>query len=255
MILGIDFGSSATDYVLMDNHKIITYGSDSSGISIKDILDGLSRYDIEKVNVTGGRAKKMDARVCMVNEIDAIGKGGSFVSDKKDALIVSIGSGTAMVSYRKGKARHIGGTSMGARTLIGLSKLILGTEDIQKIENMAKKGKVQNVDLMLSEIYPKGIGLLPPNATASHFGSMKKYSKEDIARGLINMIAQSIGSIAVFGAQSNKHDQIVLTGKITQMRPFKEIIKKRIADIMHVNVIIPKNAGIATAIGCALKKN
>ena len=124
-----------------------------------------------------------------------------------------------------------------------------------KIEEMARKGNLNKTDITLKSIYPGGIGLLPPSATASHFGNLKNPNKNDIAKGLINLVAQSIGTLAVFGANSYKHKKIILTGKITQSKTFRAIILKRINSILKADVIIPKNSGIATAIGAIIYYN
>ncbi len=256
MILGIDFGSSATDYVLMDRGKIVFSDSlFSNKIEIKEILKKMKRKgSVEKIFVTGGKANKVPKRigkipVSVVDEIKAIGGGGCFVSGNKNALVVSIGSGTAMVSVKGKEIKHIGGTPVGAKTLTGLSELILKTNDPVKIEKLAKKGNLEKTDITLKSIYPKGIGLLPPSATASHFGNLKSPNKNDVAKALINLTAQTIGTLAVFGAKACDHKKIILTGKITQSKQFKGVIIDRINNLSNVPVIIPKNSGMATAIG------
>jgi len=256
MRLGIDFGTSMTDFVLLKNKKVILSGSlESNDINL--ILNKVNNVD--KIFLTGGRAPKInrikDIPVKKVNEIGSIGRGGCFVSNEKNALIVSIGSGTAMVSVKGNKIKHIGGTPVGSRTLKGLGKLLINNDSLNKIEDYAKKGDLEKTDITLKSIYPKGIGLLPPSATASHFGNVNNPRKEDISKALINMVAQTIGTLAVFGAQANNHKKIILTGKITQSKSFKEVIKKRINTISKIPVIIPKKAAIATAIGAALSKD
>jgi len=243
MILGIDFGSSTTDVVLMNKDKIVKSNSYSNKAKLKQILK-----DFPKVNykATGCGSLKLKNKV---DEIKAIGKGGSFVSKKKDAIIVSIGSGTCIVSKKGNKIKHIGGTAIGGRTLSGLSQLLLKTKNYDEIEKLASKGNLKDIDLNLNQIYPKGIGLLPNTATASHFGNVKKNKKEDIALALINMLAQTIGTLAVFAAKSEKQKNIILTGKVTKMKKFKDTIKTRINTLHKTKVLIPKNAEFATAIG------
>jgi pantothenate kinase len=167
-------------------------------------------------------------------------------------LVVSIGSGTAMVSVKNKRCKHIGGTAIGARTLLGFSKLLIKTDDLSKIESLAKKGNPRKTDITLGSIYPKGIGLLPPSATAASFGNIDNPKKEDIALGLINMIAQNIGTLSVFAAKAHNHKSIILIGKIPELKSFKKIIVSRINVLSDIPVTIPENAGFATAIGAAI---
>ena len=54
------------------------------------------------------------------------------------------------------------------------------------------------MDLLVEEIVGGGIGVVPGNATASNFAKSKKgASSEDLARGIANMIGQTIASLAV----------------------------------------------------------
>lgn len=255
MIAGIDLGSSETDLVVLDGNKVIfSLTFVNGGSEIKKIKSILKKFKLSKVNATGAYSGNLALSGCeirKINEIEAIGKGGLFISGEKDALVVSIGSGTAMVSCRNGFS-HIGGTAIGGRTLTGLGKIILNTDDITKIDKSAQGGNIKNVDLMVGDIYPEGIGILEKNSSASHFGKLMKYNDRDIALGLVNMAAQSIGTLAVFGARACSHKKIVLIGGLTKLKTFRKVIKKRINILSDIQVEIPKNAAIAAAIGAAL---
>lgn len=255
MKAGIDFGSSTTDLVILDKYKLVYSSSFLDNLNkIKKIKSILTKFKVKKINVTGAYSndfKLKDYRIKKIDEIQAIGKGGLFVSGAKNALVVSIGSGTAMVSCKNG-FDHIGGTAIGSKTITGLSKLILKIEDIFKINKLAQNGNITNVDLMITDIYPKGIGLLGKKSSASHFGKLKDYSNRDIAFALINMAAQVIGTLSVFGAKAYEHKKIILTGGLTNLKTFRRVIKERIEILSDIPVEIPKNAPIATAIGAAL---
>ncbi len=255
MIVGIDFGSTTTDVVLMNGKNVVDKFSEYSGkFSLKMIKRFLDKVKLIKVTGCGSlklKSKIWGVAVKKVDEIKAIGIGGAFVSGRKNALVVSIGSGTCMVSVCD-KVRHIGGSSIGGGTLEGLSKLLFGEADVRKIEAMAGKGKIGNVDLTMKEIYPNGVGILPASATASSFGSIKSADDNDKAAALINMIAQSIATLAVFAAKAHKHKAIVLTGKVATIKLVDKIIKKRITALSGLPVVIPKNAEYATAIGAVL---
>ena len=48
--------------------------------------------------------------------------------------------------------RHIGGIGIGGGTLNGLSRLLLNTDDIHQISDLAKKGNIGNINLQISDI-------------------------------------------------------------------------------------------------------
>jgi len=258
MILGIDLGSSTTDFVLMKDKELIkSHSSMSDKLDLNKVLEKFPLNEIELIAATGSGARKLETKlkgipVKKVDEIQAIGLGGKFVSKKDRVLVASLGSGTCMVSVDK-DIRHIGGTAVGGKTLIGLSKLLLNTDDFNEIQKLAEKGDLSKVDLTLDEIYPNGIGLLDPKCTAAHFGHLTNPEKSDLALALFNLVAQSIGATVGFAAKSEKHENIVFTGKLINLKSIQSIIKLRIEFIGKFNLIIPENAEIATAIGAVAK--
>lgn len=258
MILGIDIGSSTTDFVLMKGKEVIkSFSVPSGGLELKELLEKFPKDEIELIAATGCGAQKLNSNlegipVKKVDEIQAIGLGGKFVSNKDRVLVASLGSGTCMISVDK-DIKHIGGTAVGGKTLIGLSKLLLGTDDLNEIEGLAEKGDLSKVDLTLDEIYPDGIGLLDPKCTAAHFGHFKNPEKSDLALALFNLISQSIGATVGFAAKAEGHENIVFTGKLINLKLIQSIVKMRIGVIGKFNLIIPENAEITTAIGAVAK--
>jgi type II pantothenate kinase len=260
MILGIDIGSSTTDFVLMENKKLIkSYSSMSDKFDFNKTLEKFPLNEIELIAATGCGSRKLGNKlkgiaVKKVDEIQAIGLGGKFVSKKNRVLVASLGSGTCMVSVDK-DIKHIGGTAVGGKTLIGLSKLLLNTDNLNEIQKLAEKGDISKVDLMLNEIYPDGIGLLDTKCSAAHFGHLKDPEKSDLALALFNLVSQSIGATVGFAAKSEGHKDIVFTGKLINLKLIQSIVKMRIDFIGKFNLIIPDNAEIATAIGAVAKIN
>ena len=80
-----------------------------------------------------------------------------------------MGTGTSLVLCDGDDIRHIGGIGIGGGTLNGLSRLLLNTDDIHQISDLAKKGDIGNINLQISDISAKPLPGLPMNATASLF--------------------------------------------------------------------------------------
>ncbi len=264
MIVGIDVGGTTTDAVAVKNGKILKIVSVSAsdpvaaangafGKLLHEI--GASPDEIKEIAATGGGAKLvktlMGRPVTHIGEITAIGTGGLSISNKKKALVVSMGTGTALVSAGE-KIEHIGGTGVGGGTLKGLEKLLLKKEKIESLERIASKGSLKRVDLTVGDIVHGSVGKLPASATASNFGKVTDDTKDaDVALGILNLAGQVIASIAVLSAQARGLERdIVLVGKVTRN---KTLLKSMdgVAKIFGARLLVPKNADYCAAIGAA----
>src|SRR6202790_4040621 len=111
MIVGIDIGGSTTHAVILENGSIrvvtieandpIAAAAGALGKIVGDL--GISLSDIECVAATGAGSRALGDHlfgrpVVKVNEFTAIGVGGTSLVGKDRALVVSLGTGTAIVS-------------------------------------------------------------------------------------------------------------------------------------------------------------
>jgi type II pantothenate kinase len=258
MILGIDFGSSYTDFVILDKDKV-TYSKSiaTEQLDLDKALEEIPWQGVELIKATGFRAVQLPEElhglpVQKVNELEAIGKGGLKVSNLDKALVASVGSGTCLVSANNNSFEHVGGTAIGGKTLQGLAQLLLNTRDVKEIEKLAEQGNAEKVDLTLKQLYPQGIGLLDAEATAAHFGNLDAPSREDLALALLNLVGQAIGTTAALAAKAEKQSAIVFTGRLINLKPVRQIIEGRVSRIFAVKCLVPEQSKIATALGAAL---
>lgn len=251
MIVAIDFGGTTTDVVCMKSNKLVSadYVDSKKDYSIEQLLRKFKINNYKELRITGGMSHKFK-KYRHIDEIKAIGLGGSVLADKKRCLVVSMGTGTCIVNVDK-KISHIGGTGVGGGTVIGLSKLLANIEDINKIKKIAKSGKISAVDLSVKDIVGKGIGIIPGNATASNFGKAASRKKEDKIMAAVNMVGETIAMLSIFASDIAKQKDIVLTGKLAQIKPVVDAMKK-VGRMYGKSFIVPKNAGFATAIGAAM---
>lgn len=258
MNLGIDFGSSSTKIAVLHNNHVsaaLTINKHDSQETIIAIKNLVKRLKIKKVFATGAYSngfKMKEIEVIRVNEIEAIGKGGLFLSKEKDGLVVNVGSGTAIVSCKGKKFKHVAGTAIGARTVEGLGKLAMKESDSEKICKMAKKGRIGKVDLLIKDVYPKGIGFLDSKSSVSHFGNLKGYNKYDVSLGLLNMSGQAIGTIAALASRAEGQKRIILTGGLANSKIFTDIVRKRIGLLSKNKVIVARLSSYAAAIGACI---
>ncbi len=263
MIVGIDIGGSTTDAVLLDEQiQVVSVEANDPVASASGALGSLlARYgrrlgDITAIAVTGGGARHvgedlLGVPVTAVPEITAIGVGGTSLAEMADALVVSMGTGTALVSVKGEHIAHVGGTGVGGGTLLGLSKHLLNVSRLETLENLARRGDLSHVDLTIEDIAGGPVGNLPAGATASNFGKLTAdASPEDKARALVNMIAEVIVVVSVMAARANDHAAVVLTGKLVRVAPVIERIQSTRA-LFERGFVIPRLAEFATAIGAA----
>ena len=193
-----------------------------------------------------------DIETIKVQEFLCNGYGGLYLSGLKSAVIVSMGTGTAIVKASDGEIEHLGGTGVGGGTLLGLSNKMLNIRDIDYLIETANDGNLNNVDLLVSDISRDVLPTLPPHTTASNFGKITDAaSKSDIALGIINLVFQTIGTLAVFAARSGDVSKIVLIGNLTTIPQCKEVIEG-LEVIYPYEFIIPPHAEFGTAVGAAL---
>ena len=124
-------------------------------------------------------------------------------------------------------------------------------DDIDHIIELAKQGDLNNIDLRIKDI-SASYGDLPEIMTAANFGKISDIAtKSDIALGIINMVFEVAGMLAVFAARNHNTKDIVLTGNLTKVPQSKEIFGI-LNSMFGVNFVIPQNSQFSTVIGAAL---
>ena len=268
MIIGMDIGATATKAVAIEGSEIAgmetvkTVGTEASAHLVLDkILQIMGRdsREVEQIAISGGGARRiretfLNLPIVAVDEIRAIGLGGLTLSGKQQALIVSMGTGTALVvAFEGGKVtKHIGGTGVGGGTIEGLSRWMLGRDQFEVLEKMAEKGNASKVDLTVADIAGGPVGIVPAEATASNFGKLKPHAcSDDVAAAIFNMAAQVIGVVTAMAAKAyNLEKDVVLVGKLIQSKKIAEVVRQ-VAELFQVRLCTPENGDYCVAIGAA----
>lgn len=268
LIVGIDIGASTTKAVALERSQIIGLKTvrnlDISG-SARNALETVllaadrKREDIRRITVSGGGARLIGDRllrlpVVRVDEIKAIGLGGLELSGKQQALIVSMGTGTALVaaSDKGRRIEHIGGTGVGGGTIEGLSRRLLATDRFEDIEEMANRGNASNVDLTVADVAGGPVGIVPEDATASNFKKLKDDTDEnDVAAAIFTMVSEVIGVVTVMAAKAyHLEKDVVLVGKLIQSKKIAERVNA-VTRMFQIETCVPTNGEYGVAIGAA----
>ncbi len=224
--------------------------------------NNLEIADIDRILMTGAGSEKIKNGIynlpCIsVPEFSGSGIGGLYLSKLKEAVVVSMGTGTALNYAKKDgnkyEIRYLGGTGVGGGTLVGLSRKMLGVDTVEHIEQLCAEGNLDNVDLRIKDISQNhayhGIN---ENLTASNFGKVSDIATNaDLALGIANLVAETVAMLSVFAARRFDLKDIVLIGNLTTLKPVRRVFET-LADSFDLNFIIPENAQFGTVIGAAL---
>lgn len=266
-IIGIDIGSTTIKIIEYKDKKIIN-NNISMNRNIEEVLEqfiqsnNIDINNIERIVLTGIGADKIKENkynipMETVEEFVAVSTGGLQLANKEEALIVSIGTGTALVKANKEGFRHLGGTGVGAGTLMKLCKRLVNADSFDEIVELSKKGDLSKIDIRICDRTDKEIDTLPPDLTLSNFGNLAEDATDsDIALGILHMIFEIIAMMAVFATKNDKVREVILIGNIATIPCVKQLLKQ-IEELHNITFIIPKNAQYAVVIGAieSLTKN
>lgn len=266
MVIGIDIGGSTTKIVGLENNKIISPIKVKATDAVTSTFGAFGKFitennlrleNIEKIMITGVGSSYIKTNLYnlptgKVDEFISIGLGGLHLSNVDNAIIVSMGTGTAFVKANKSEISHMGGTGVGGGTLLGLSQLMLNMRDFDNIVDLAKDGDLSKIDLTIGDISKDLVTGLPAETTASNFGKISDLAtKSDIALGIINTVCQTIAMLSIFASRLEGGNDVVLIGNLTTIEQV-HIIFKSLEDTFKINFHIPNYAEFATALGAAL---
>lgn len=267
IVIGIDVGISTTKIVGIDEKGMVI-----SPIRIKatdpitSLYGAFGKYlhdnkikldEIEHVMLTGVGAAYIDEHIYGLptsksEEFIADGLGAKYESKLDRMIVVSMGTGTSLVKCDGENIKHIGGIGIGGGTLAGLSRIMLKTDDIKQITNLAKDGDVSKINLLVKDISAKPLPGLPMSAVASLFSNAKtNASREDIAKGLIWMVLQCIGSATILSSLESGIKDFVLIGNLSLLPLCREVYPA-MEKVYGVRFHVPKYSEFCTAIGAAL---
>ena len=266
MVIGIDVGISTTKIVGISDGKVVAPMRIKATDPVSSLYGAFGKYlydnkiqipDVEHVMLTGVGAAYITKPVYglptdKAGEFIADGLGARHESGKDSIIVVSMGTGTSLIRCAGDSIEHIGGIGIGGGTLQGLARLLLKTDDIRTVSEMAMCGNISNINLRIGDISAKPLPGLPMSAVASLFGNARSdASREDVAIGLIWTVLQSVGQSAVLASIGSSIREYVMIGNLTLL-PQCRMVFPAIEKLYGVKFIIPEYSEFCTAIGAAL---
>ena len=123
--------------------------------------------------------------------------------------------------------------------------------DAQRILDQAARGDLRRIDLCIGDVTDREIPGLPPCTTVANFARLHPAADAaDRARGVVNLVCQTVGVMAAFAARAVGVEDVVLVGTPVAHPAFMELT--RMVELLHpIRFHVPPQAPFAAAIGAA----
>lgn len=260
--IGIDAGMTLTkiahatpDGIVLDARETRTVFTDHGWSAMRDAARANGR-----TGVTGAKIAVVPdpGEHVQVDELEASARGVIALLEAEgrlgdDAFLMAmLGTGTAFAVIRGDEINHLGGAALGGGSFAGMAHRVDQSLTYEDMITRAERGDRRNVDTMVSDLYPDGIGRVSANMTAAHLAQRGQGSLDDFLAGLLNLHAESIGQIAASRARMADLTRIVVAGGFAHNNEAMMSMFKKIAGMFGISVDIVSAPGYAGAIGAAL---
>lgn len=257
MYLGIDFGSTTTKIVLMDDYKIIEKHRIEREESYLDVLSRMDLSKVSKIMIVGTGASYIEGDILgietvRVDELQAVGLGGYYLSGLDRCMVASLGTGTSFIYVNQDKHVHAGGTGIGGALLAALARNGLHIDDVGEFMELALKGDINHTDLLIKDISMSSVDYLTGDVTVANMAKItEESSPEDYAYGVCNLVFQNVGVMAILADRSNMTGKIVVMGSIGRSKVARQIFDA-VGNLFGYEFIVPDEALYGVAIGAIL---
>ncbi|CAM3525397.1 type II pantothenate kinase [Marinicrinis lubricantis] len=260
--MGIDAGGTLIKAVISENGSIRVKSFSTSRMT--DAVDWIkAHYDHAEICATGGKANQLLQCLGLggkqIVEFDATCRGVEYLCNEKPLLhvpyiITNVGTGTSIHLIEEHGHRRLGGTGVGGGTIMGLSFLMTGIQEFEKIVQLAKDGNRSSIDLTVAHVYEGAVPPIPGDLTASNFGRVQSSEQrpEDLLASVIGMVGETVSTASVLAADPYHVSTIVYIGSSFIQNP---ILRKVVADYTKLRGAEPlfvENGEYSGAMGALL---
>jgi type II pantothenate kinase len=225
--VGIDVGATLCKLALRrDVWSTASYPSSDLG-AVRALVEG---WGPQRVVATGGGADRLGADVAgapveHVSEFDAWARGAPLVAADEGMglppryLLVSLGTGTSVLSIDDGRVERVGGTALGGGTVLGLGRLLLGVESFAELAALAERGDRRGVDLLVGDVYRGADAPILRDLTAASFAKLHSTRPEDLAHALMGLVGENVALLCGGFARGLSIDGVVYCGSTLAENP------------------------------------
>lgn len=264
---GADVGATLAKLAVRDGNGSLHFRLVPSQ-GIEQVAREVEELRATRIGLTGGGASQLAGRLNLdtvaVAEFEAWRVGAQALlleqgepPGERD-LLVSLGTGTALVLLEGGAARWVGGTALGGGTLLGLATLLVGTSEFEQVVALAARGDRRRVDLLVGDIYGDGGAPLPADVNASSFakiaglGSAARPEAADLAQALMAMVGENVAGLCAAVAAATGAQRIVFGGSTLRRNAPLRGVLARLAGLGRPVVFLERGE-FAGALGALLQ--
>lgn len=261
MKIGIDAGGTLIKVAILDKDDRTFKKYPSS--EIDGVISMLNKdYVRDEIYLTGGKAEyiaeKLNFDVTSSIEFDATFRGLTQLLKEADMdldryVYLNVGTGTSFHQATRDSQKRVGGSGVGGGTMIGLSYLLTGIGDFDKIIELAKDGLRDNVDLKVHHIYNGRPSPIPGDLTASNFGNIlnaqKTASAEDQLIAVIGLVAETVTAMAINLADAFDTKNMVFIGSTLLNNEVMTDIIYRYSELKNARAFVVPNGEYSGALG------
>ncbi|WP_158633955.1 type II pantothenate kinase [Radiobacillus deserti] len=264
--IGIDAGGTLVKVAYLDNNNIEfrTFRSQQLDEVIKWITTNFERVE---VCLTGGKseilAQKLQGPTQTIVEFEATSKGVDYLANEQNLhfsngfILANVGTGTSIHHMKDGKQERVIGSGVGGGTLLGLSYLVSGETEYEKIINLSLQGNRGNIDLKVEDIFEGAVPPISGDLTASNFGKLSKMmaekpSKTDALASVIGLIGETVVTICIQVADTYQTSDILYIGSTLRSNSILAGIMNNYTKLRGKQPFFLENGEFSGAIGALL---
>jgi type II pantothenate kinase len=173
--------------------------------------------------------------------------------------LVSLGTGTSILEIdgtaatTATRATRISGLTLGGGALLGLARLLCGTDSFAEVAALAERGDRSRVDLTVGDVYPAGGIALDPRLTAASFGKAT-VSREaaDLAQALVGLLGENVGIACAALARARGIETVVFGGSAVSASPLLGEILRMAARVGGADAWLLPDGAFCGAVGAAV---
>lgn len=253
-VVSIDVGTSKVKVIKYK--KQTHYYEEYNRADVVEIVERAMEKDYDAILLTGSGASEINGEhyiykecnipIYRLNELECVANIVK-AEGHNEGLVINIGTGTSFLYYKDGEFKHVTGTGIGGGTFEGLSYRLLHIKDPELVETLAKKGNIEEVNLVIKDIYQENLGWLQEDITVANFAKNGQDSA-DIAVGIHSVVIEPILSMVKAFCHFNNLTHIYFTGGVMNNSVMKELVDKY-AEFFHINYRLLEKPSYGTARG------
>ncbi|UFU00648.1 type II pantothenate kinase [Radiobacillus kanasensis] len=264
--IGIDAGGTLVKVAYLDKEEIQFQTFSSQRLD--QVTNWIStEFSEAEVCITGGKSellsKQLQISAQTIVEFEATCKGVGYLAEKQRLtfnngfIFANVGTGTSIHYMKDGKQERVGGIGVGGGTLLGLSYLVSGETDYEKIIQFSLQGNREKIDLKVKDIFEGAVPPISGDLTASNFGKLsgmmaEKPSDADALASVIGLIGETVVTICIQVAETYQTSDILYIGSTLRSNSILAGIMNSYTKLRGKQPFFLENGEFSGAIGALL---